>query len=377
MTRRIVVPLLTVALVLALGVLTRPRPPALATDATGDAALAAAVSTAATRTGTTAHRLAVATVELDAGSGEPQVTLAGLGADADDTFEIGSVTKAVTGLLLAAAVERGEVTPDQPVGELLDLGDSPAADLTLEQLATHRSGLPRLAGGVDMLRRALWAQLSGSNPYGGLAPDDVTRAARDASLGEHPEGEYSNLGAALLGQALAAAAGTTYPELVEQRVATPLSLRSTTVPGSPDALARLVPADVRVDGRAPSGRAQDPWTMDGYAPAGGVRSTSRDLATLLAALLTGTDPALTEALEPRADLGDDRIGMFWITSEVDTGGGGARTVTWHNGRTGGFSAFVGLDRERGRAVAVLSDVAAGVDDLALDLLTDDALGGTR
>lgn len=376
MTRRIVVPLVTVALVLALGVLTRPRPPELAGPVTGDRTLAAAVTDAVARTGTTAHRLAVATVEMS-GDGEPVVTLAGLGAGADDVFEVGSVSKALTGLLLATAVERGEVTLDQRVGDLSDLGGSPVADATLLELATHRSGLPRLAGGVDMLRRALWAQASGGNPYAGLDPGDVTRAARDARLAEDPDAEYSNLGAALLGQALAAAAGTSYPELVEQRLVDPLALRSTTVPTSPDELDRLVPADVRMTGRTPGGRGQDAWTMDGYAPAGAVRSTSRDLAQVLGALLAGTDPALTAALDPVADLDEDRIGLFWITSDVDAPQGGTRTVTWHNGQTGGFASFVGLDRERGRAVVVLSDVAAGVDAVALDLLTGDAAGGNR
>lgn len=81
-------------------------------------------------------RAAVAVVEGD------DVRVAFVGADADTAFEIGSVTKTFTGLLLAEAVERGEVALDDPIGAYLELGDAPAASATFEELATHRSGLP-------------------------------------------------------------------------------------------------------------------------------------------------------------------------------------------------------------------------------------------
>src|SRR5579862_4159035 len=73
------------------------------------------------------------------------------GVGADSVFQIGSVTKAFTGLLLADSAARGEVNLSDPGTDYL-----PAASpgqVTLVELATHTSGLPRLPPG--MLRYAL------------------------------------------------------------------------------------------------------------------------------------------------------------------------------------------------------------------------------
>ncbi|WP_309133521.1 serine hydrolase domain-containing protein [Cellulomonas sp.] len=336
--------------VLVVGVLVRPRTPAPDPRTTGDPALAAALREAVA--GTPAHRLAVAHVE--AGT----ATFAGLGADESTVFEIGSVSKGLTGLLLADAVERGEVALEDPLGAHLPLDGAPAADVRLGSLATHASGLPRMPGGLAMAARSIWSGVSGANPYGGYGVDALVAAARDARVGD-PDPEYSNLGAALAGQALAAAAGTAWPDLLRARLTGPLGMDATTAP------ARTPADDPLLAGTDASGRSHAPWVMDGFAPAGGVRSTTGDLALLVQALLDGTAPG-TDALEPRADLDEDRIGHFWVTSTTSDG----RTVTWHNGRTGGFAAWIGLDREAGRGVVVLSDVSASVDEVGLRLLEE-------
>ncbi|NKY41075.1 serine hydrolase, partial [Cellulomonas septica] len=94
-----------------------------------------------------------------------------------------------------------------------------------------------------------------------------------------------------------------------------------------------------------------------------VRSTTADLAVLLTALLDGAAPGAW-ALDPRADLdATERVGLFWLTRSTDVG-----TTTWHNGMTGGFASFVGLDRAARRGVVVLSDVASSVDALGTRLL---------
>lgn len=346
----VVLAVVVLALMVAVTALAaRARRPTLAAGMTGDVALGTAVRAALP--GVRAHRLAVAVVD------DGRVTFAGFGADERTVFEIGSVTKALTGLLLADAVDRGEVTLDDRLGDHLDLGDTAVAGVLLGDAAAHAGRLPRLPVDPRLLVRGTWASVTGRNPYAGLDVAALLTAAARTPLATTTTPQYSNLGAALVGQALAARAGTTYAGLLADRLTGPLGMTATTTPA-------VRPADDPMEtGSSRRGRAQEPWTMDGFAPAGGVRSTTADLAVLLAALLDGTAPG-GWALDARADLdATERVGLFWLTRST---GGGA--MTWHNGMTGGFASFVGLDRAARRGVVVLSDVASSVDVLGTRLL---------
>lgn len=127
-----------------------------------------------------------------------RVRSAHFGSRDDRLFELGSVTKTMTAMLLADAVARGEVRLDDELGSLLDLGVSPARRATLEQLASHRSGLPRVGGGLlEQLRMAL-AGLFGVNPYRASASDVVHQAKRVRLL-RSGRFAYSNGSAARIG----------------------------------------------------------------------------------------------------------------------------------------------------------------------------------
>ncbi|GAA0941297.1 serine hydrolase domain-containing protein [Nonomuraea longicatena] len=302
----------------------------------------------------------VAAAALISASG---VTLAAIGADLDADFEIGSISKAVTGLLYADALERGEIRPDSTLGELLPLGDVPAARVRLDSLARHRSGLPRLPASAQPLRRTLALWLRGTNPYG----EDLGQLldqARGAPVGE-PEALYSNFGFELLGHALAAAAGTTYADLVQARLAGPLGLRGLYLPDTAD---RLGPK--ALIGRTRRGRPREPWTGAAIGPAGGIRASIQDMGGLMAALLDGTAPGIA-ALDPVEAFGKGaRIGAGWITVEA-----GGRAITWHNGGTGGFRTWAGLDRAAGTGAVVLSATSDSVDRHGFTLLAEHTSGG--
>lgn len=285
------------------------------------------------------------------------VAYAGQDANERSDLEIGSVTKGLVGLLLADAVERREVSLTTTLGELLDLGGAPASRVTLESLATHSSGLPALPRGLAL--RGTWEHVRGRNPYADLGPDAVVGALRETRVGRAVP-RYSNFGFACLGLALAAAAGTTFPALLARRVLEPLGMRDTSMPASPAEI-----RDGALRGHSGRGAPRAPWTMTGYAPAGGVRSSARDMARLVAALLDGSAPG-TGALEPRADFQRGlRIGLAWMTSADRAG----HELTWHNGMTGGFASIVTLDRAAGRGAVVLSASSRIVDDVGRALLS--------
>jgi CubicO group peptidase (beta-lactamase class C family) len=280
-------------------------------------------------------------------------------SDHHSTFEIGSISKALTGMLYRDAVERGLVAPTTVLRDLLPLEEHAGiGSVSLESLATHRSGLPGLPPGMHPLRRTLGLWVRGENPYGDSLAELLDQA-RDVRVGA-PRPRYSNLGFQLLGHAVAAAAGSSYAQL----------LRDVLGPGfsTPASRQDLGPADLTGSDRL--GRPMHAWVGEAVAPAGGVRATIGTMRGFLQALLDGTPPGMS-ALDPVVDFAPRvGIGAGWITLEHH-----GRTITWHNGSTGGFSSWIGLDRAAGTGVVVLAAVHRSVDRQGFRLLEEFVASG--
>jgi len=285
--------------------------------------------------------------------------------DGRSMFEIGSVTKTFTSLLLADGVVRGEWTLTTPVRDLLPQGtsvpSSAGVEITLEHLATHTSGLPNaplpiVAGYVEMMR--------GRDPYARLTSDGLLRAGGRARLRRTPGTgsiHYSNLGVGMLGLALANAAGRSYADLVEERICRPLGLVDTRV----DGLLSVVQRSRMVPGHRGRGRPAAAWLLDGIPAAGALRSTADDLLRFLSAQLNPDGTELAEAIRLTHVLRDDpklTIGLGWMRLDKP------HRLWWHNGGTGGYRSFAGFIPGKQVAVVVLSNTARSVDLLGLRAL---------
>jgi CubicO group peptidase (beta-lactamase class C family) len=313
---------------------------------TGDRELALELARLA---GHRCRRVAAATVHLDAAV---PVRMAFIGADARTLFEVGSITKAMTGMLLADAIERTELTITSTVGELApSLAGSAVAAVTVQELCTHTSGLPRLPTNPRMVVRTAKFAMLGLDPYRGITASQVVAITGRQNLRHRGRRTYSNLGAALLGQLLAERGGVDFGVLLQQRIFTPVGMHGASV------------ATMRhkaTPGWSDTGLPRQPWVMHGYAPAGGVIATIGDLAKLAVALLGQTAPgylstaAIPGVLSARPNR---RSGMFWIIDPLPTGG----SMTWHNGATGGYSSFFALFPDTRQAVVVLANISRGAD----------------
>jgi CubicO group peptidase (beta-lactamase class C family) len=228
--------------------------------------------------------------------------------------------------------------------------------MTLAELASHRSGLSaqgmHLDDGIPFALRYLRHR----DPFI-QDVDGVLAIARKATLTDRGGFVYSNLGVALLGHALAAAAQMDYAQLVQERLFTPLGMGESCLPLTAGNLPSGAPT-----GYSAAGIAEAPWTINGWAPAGGVRSTPANMVRYARALLDGSAPGI-DALTPRWEFGEQHIGYVW-TTQVYQG----HTVTVKNGLNAGFTSKIILDRANHRAVIVLSNTAAQVDDTANKLL---------
>ena len=223
----------------------------------------------------------------------------------------------------------------------------------MHELVTHSSGIAEF--GNSTLRQAAWKAPLGLNFFTSTSAQ-MTSEARAQELSGRGDYAYSTLGSALAGQAVAAAAHMSYPDLMRTRLFEPLGMRHTAIE---------VDHALVEGGQSATGLPVQPWVMDAYAPGAAAVSTTRDLAKLATALLDGTAPGMS-ALEPTngTDESNSRIGAFWEVSTWETG----QTITSHAGQTGGYASYLGVDRARHKAVIVLSDVANDASDLGTQLL---------
>ncbi len=299
------------------------------------------------------------------GFGQVQTPVGKRTPDGRTVFEIGSITKAFTGVLLADAVRRGEVTLDAPANTYLppDLRLNSHADrpITLLDLATHRGGLPRIPPNLTDDAADL------DNPYA-----DFSRPRLAAALKAiHPERpgrreEYSNLGAGLIGDALVHAAKLpSYDALVRARIGTPLGLADTAEALTGAQRSRLA------SGMSANRKPVPGWDFATMEAAGGLRSTPDDMLTFAAANL-GRGPAdVVAACKGSHTKRRGRVGLLWHHTTLPKSKAAA---VWHNGGTGGFWSMLVIVPDRDLAVVALcaADVGPGVID-AVALQAADAL----
>ncbi|AXG83037.1 class A beta-lactamase-related serine hydrolase [Streptomyces paludis] len=304
---------------------------------------------------------------------------------ADTRFEVGSVTKCLTALLLAEQVARGEMAYGDPLSRFLPYGllpRTPGGAITPLHLATHTSGLPRLPRGLLAAAAPQWF----SNPYAAFTTADVLSSLAGTRTRTRPGDRvrYSNFGVGLLGHLLTVAAhdrpgqggerrgarasredpgargelecgGRRYGELLAARVLEPLGLRHTgCAPNGPQATGHW------------HGRPRPSWRIPGLAGAGAVRSTARDLLALLDALLDpaaapGSDElraALADVVRPRLVLrgGAKRLALVWNIRVRPDG-----DIYHHSGGTRGFTSFAGFGPARRTAVVALANTGPAVD----------------
>lgn len=287
--------------------------------------------------------------------------------DGDTVFDIGSITKVFTALLLADEVQRGDLSLADPAAKYLPstvrLPQRNGRQITLADLATHTAGLP--------LRPPNLASKDPANPYAGYTVGRMYRGLSTLRLNEDigSRYQYSNLGYGLLGQILALRAGQGYAALVQSRITRPLGMDDTGIELSAGMKRRLA---LGYDGQLHAARH---WDEGALAGMGGLRSTANDLLRLLGAFLgyhkSALQPAMQSMLETRRPGGMQpatQIALAWNIYQAH-----GREVAWKNGSVGGFRSFVGYDLQAGVGVVALANAqtATGLDDIGLHLLDPD------
>lgn len=286
---------------------------------------------------------------------------AGKNADNLTVYEIGSVSKVFTGLMLADAVVRGEINLNaaadvaNPAG--IQLPSRDGTSIKWVDLSTHRAGLPRLPGNLPLT--------DSTNPYRDYDSKKAAAFLNQYELPRKPgdSQEYSNLGGSVLGYLVAQNAGKSYQQLLRERIAEPLRMTDCTVSLSSDQTKRLATPHDNF------GSATPPWTFADLPGAGGVHATMRDMMRFAKAQLNPPTGTLGDAIElawkqqSEADASGPAMGLGWMIA-------GDGQTRWHNGQTGGSHAALFINRKLKCAVVVLCNTAVSneVDQLAMQLV---------
>ncbi|WP_339736115.1 serine hydrolase [uncultured Gimesia sp.] len=285
------------------------------------------------------------------------------GKKANDStlYEIGSISKVFTGLMLADAVVRGEIDlnaaadVDNRAGIWLPSRDN--RSIKWIDLSTHRSGLPRLPSNLVLTDL--------KNPYRNYNSKKAAAFLNQYELPRQPGAsqEYSNLGASVLGYLVAQQAGRSYQQLLQERIAKPLQMTDCSVSLSKDQRQRFATPHDKFGSPTP------PWMFSNLPGAGGIRATMQDMLRFAQAQLTPPTGKIGEAIElawkqqSDADASGPAMGLGWMIAEDGQ-------TRWHNGQTAGSYSVLFINRKLNCAVVVLCNTAVinEIDQLAMLLV---------
>lgn len=278
-------------------------------------------------------------------------------------YEIGSISKVFTALLLMDAVEKGLVALDDPVQKYLPesvkMPTRGGQQITLRHLASHTSSLPRLP--FNLLPKDM------SNPYADYTIDKLyaclgnLRLTRD--IGETYE--YSNLGAGLLGHVLELVHKKSYETLVQTLITAPLGMEATVMSFRTEQKPHIA------QGYNVRGEAVSHWEIPTLAGAGALRSSVVDMLGFLKLNLGLLESPLVATAkkthQTQKEIGPNaEVALGWHVTVM-----GEQRIVWHNGGTGGFRSYIGFDAAKKMGVVVLTNGTHGADDIGVHLLSSE------
>lgn len=273
--------------------------------------------------------------------------------DESTLFEIGSISKTFTATLLAYLAEKQQVSLDDTITKYLpdSLAHNPDLQkITLQQLANHTSGLPRMPSDFAAVTAA-----DSLNPYALYHQEHLYAYLSKYEASGEPGSTYvySNLGYAVLGTILSNISGKNYNEMVQEVIAQPLELGNTTE--HPDAKQNFIPVHNQ------KGETTPHWTFRAFAAAGALKSTVMDLLRYAKAHFKMPETDLEKALALTRQFTffnppDTDIGLAWHM--VMQGGS---LVYQHTGGTYGSSSYIAFSPDKNIAVVVLSNSSEKVD----------------
>ena len=285
----------------------------------------------------------------------------GTDVDENSVFEIGSISKTFTTIMLSDEVLQGHMKLSDPISKYLPqevkVPTRNGKVITLKDLATHSSGLPRMPDNFTPVNPSNpFADYSVKQIYSFLSAHELTR-----DIGESYE--YSNYGMGLLGHILELKNSKDYEDLMIEKIADTYDMDDTRIVFTPSMKARLAKGHT-------AGREVENWDINSLAGAGGIRSTASDMIKFLKANMTTQDTPMSKAMQLSHQSAYSskaqgfEMGLGWHYTNT----GDNNRIVWHNGGTGGYVAFTGFIEGTQKGVVVLTNSTESVDALGIAVL---------
>lgn len=274
-------------------------------------------------------------------------------ANIQTVYEIGSITKTFTGLLLAQMVQENQLQLDDPIQDYwpqpFSLVDGDKQAITFKQLSTHSSGLPRLPSNLSVFSQDPNADYDRQQLLAAVNQLELQKTAINYA--------YSNFAVGLLGETLATLTQSTYNDLITTKVLKPLKLNQTYM------LLDQVPKPLLAQGYR-GAAAVDPWQFQALAGAGSIRSSIEDLLAYGVAHLKPEQHDLTAAMQlattPHFQQDSLRVGLGWHINQAG--------LIWHNGGTAGFRSIIMIDPIKQQVAAGITNSTNNLEDMVLHLM---------
>ncbi|GIP46373.1 hypothetical protein J45TS6_48320 [Paenibacillus sp. J45TS6] len=257
-------------------------------------------------------------------------------------FEIGSITKVFTSILLLEMEREKLLSSDDIVGKYVPNANNDYLNkITLKSLATHTSGLPVLATNHILSKNR-------SNPYLIYTEEDLTAFLSTADFTDQIGSfGYSNIGAAILGNILCKVSGHTYDELLKKYITSPLKMNETAVKLVSEQNGRFL------NGHASSGKRVPHWDdLSIHEGAGGIKSSVSDLSLFVQANLNDDNPVASTLLKSHLPISIEKSNRYFGWAEDNLLNQG---ILWHNGATAGFNSYLAFSKELRAGVVLLSN----------------------
>jgi len=274
----------------------------------------------------------------------------------NSVYEIGSISKVFTCIVFADEVLKGRMKLNEPISKYLpsslNLPTRNDKVITLKDLATHTSALPRMPSNFEP------ADIK--NPFADYSVELLYEFLSDYVLPRDigSQYEYSNLGMGLLGHILELHTGKTYEELIKERITKPLGMLDTGIALTPIMQNNLA---LGHDGEL---KLTNNWDIPTLAGAGALRSTTSDIMKFIKANITGdgSDLYLAMNLSHQVAYTNEtsgfKIGLGWHYANDNS-------IVWHNGGTGGYKTFMGFLKGTKKGVAVFTNSTFSVDAIGM------------
>ncbi|ETT54405.1 serine hydrolase domain-containing protein [Paenibacillus sp. FSL H7-0942] len=260
-------------------------------------------------------------------------------------FEIGSVTKLFTSILLLELERQQQLSTDDTVGKYIHNGKNDYLNkVTLKSLATHTSGLPGVATNLSSKKNRY-------NPYSNYTEDDLLAFLSDADYTDQMGSfEYSNTGVGLLGYILCKVSGSTYDDLLKKYITGPLNMTETAAMLNPEQNGRFV------DGHTSTGKKMPHWDTGVHEGAGAIKSSLYDMSLFVQANLNEDHPLASAIQQSHTPvmIGDSTHHYAWFSDNISD-----QNILWHNGGTFGFSSYLAINKEQDIGIVLLSNYCFG------------------